>query len=139
MGSEQRNNLQINHELHKWQLIYGRGEDCLALRDFGMGNLRRRADTQVPTKYIICRDKHPSKTMGRHYSKFPIRYSLFGERAFHLLGDVAINFLIIYIITGAILNGSENISAADLPYQFFSFHYGHTAKIMLQENICNWK
>ena len=116
MGSEQRNNLQINHELHKWQLIYGRGEDCLALRDFGMGNLRRMADTQVPTKYIICRDKHPSKTMGRHYSKFPIRYSLFGERAFHLLGDVAINFLIIYIITGAILNGSENISAADLSH-----------------------
>ena len=116
MGSEQRNNLQINHELHKWQLIYGRGEDCLALRDFGMSNLRRMADTQVHTKYIICMDKHPSKTMGRHYSKLPIRYSLFGERAFHLLGDVAINFLIIYIITSAILNGSENISAADLSH-----------------------
>ena len=116
MGSEQRNNLQINHELHKWQLIYGRGEDCLALRDFGMDNLRRWADTQIHTKYIICMDKHPSKTMGRHYSKFPIRYPLFGERAFHLLGDVAINFLIIYIITSAILNGSENISATDLSH-----------------------
>ena len=92
------------------------GEDCLALKDFGMGNLRRRADTQVPSKYIICRAKHPSKTMGRHYSKFPIRYSLFEERALHLLGDVAINFLIIYIMTSAILNGSENISAADLSH-----------------------
>ena len=81
-----------------------------------MGTLRRRADIQVPSKYIICRDKYPSKTLGRHYSKFPIRYSLFGERAFHLLGDVAINFLIIYIITSAILNGSENISATDLSH-----------------------
>ena len=81
-----------------------------------MGNLRRRADIQVPTKYIICRDKHPSKTMDWHYSKFPIRYSLFGERVFHILGDVAINFLIIYIITSAILNGSEYISATDLSH-----------------------
>ena len=96
--------------------MYGRGEGCLALRDFGMGNLCRMAGIQAPTKYIICRDKHPSKTMGRHYSKFPIRYSLFGESAFHLLGDVAINFLIIYIITSAILNGSENISATDLSH-----------------------
>ena len=116
MGSEQRNNLQINHELHKWQLIYGRVDDYLALKDCGMGNLRRRADTLVPTKYIICRDKHPSKTMDRHYSKFPIRYSLFGERAFHLLGDATINFLIIYIITDAILNGSANISATYLSH-----------------------
>ena len=54
--------------------------------------------------------------MGRHYSKFPICYSLFGERASHLLGDVAINFLIICIITSAILNGSENISAGDLSH-----------------------
>ena len=54
--------------------------------------------------------------MDRHYSKFPIRYSLFGERVFRLLGDVAINFLIIYIITSAILNGSENISATDLSH-----------------------